>query len=138
MQTADELIGTMVLVHPQLSNDPAGKAGKVGIISGADLEQDNIFVGFGRDGQGVYGSDAVLLLRPAEQLKDILELHKPDLNAKDYGTLYQIALLKEFRQSTANIKTAMSLAMQNETVLNYGMQTLEDKLGLKQEHMLER
>src|SRR6185437_8783453 len=111
MQTSDELIGTLVLVHPKLSNDPAVKTGQVGIITGADLPNDNIFVGFGRSGQGVYGSDALLLLKPAEQLKELLQQHKPDLNANDYGTLYQIALLKEFRQSTANIKTAISLAL---------------------------
>jgi hypothetical protein len=138
MQTSDELIGTMVLIHPQLTNDPADKAGKVGIITGADLEKDNIFVGFGRAGQGVYGSDAVLLLRPAEQLKDLLEKYKVDMDVKDYGTLYQIALLKEFRQSTANIKTAMSLALQNPTVMGYSMQSLEDKLGLRQQQMMQR
>jgi hypothetical protein len=138
MPNNEELIGTMVLIHPQLPNDPADKAGKVGIITGADLDRDNIFVSFGRAGQGVYGSDAVLVLRPAEQLKDTLEKHKADLKVDDYGTLYQMALLKEFRITVANIKTAMSLAMRNETVLGYGMQSLEDKLGLRQEHSMLR
>lgn len=138
MPNNDELIGTMVLIHPQLLNDPADKAGKVGIITGADLDHDNIFVSFGRAGQGVYGSDALLVLRPAEQLKDVLEKNKANLSVDDYGTLYQMALLKEFRISVANIKTGMSLAMRNDTVLGYGMESLEDKLGLRQVHSMLR
>jgi hypothetical protein len=138
MQTADELTGTLVLVHPKLTNDPAGRNGQVGIITGADLENDNIFVGFGRSGQGVYGGDALLLLKPAEQIKELLGQHKQELSANDYKALFQISLLQEFRQSTANIKTAMSLALQNETVMGYSMQSLEDKLGLRQHQTLER
>ncbi|TSJ40931.1 hypothetical protein FO440_14435 [Mucilaginibacter corticis] len=138
MNQNDELTGTLVLVHPELSKDPAGKSGQVGIITGADLGNDTIYVGFGRNGQGLYGTDALLLLKPADQVKDLLQQHKQALSVGDYKTLFQISLLQEFRQSTANIKTAMSLALQNETVRNLSMQTLEDKLGLKRQLMPER
>jgi hypothetical protein len=68
------------LVHPELTKDPAGKSGQVGIITGTELENDNIYVGFGRNGQGLYGTDALLLLRPAEQLKDLLHEQKQQLS----------------------------------------------------------
>lgn len=135
---SDELIGQLVLVHPLLTADPAGKPGQVGIITGTDLENDNIYVGFGRNGQGLYGTDALLLLKPAEQLKALLQEHKQDLSVHDYKALFQISLLQEFRQSTANIKTAMSLALQSETVRNYCMRSIEDSLGLRQQHSVER
>jgi len=138
MYTSDELIGTLVLVHPQLSNDPAGKSGQVGIITGIELENDNIYVGFGKRGQGLYGTDALLLLKSAEQLKALLHEHKQELSVTDYQALFQIALLKEFRPTTANIKTAMSLALQSETVRNYSMRSIEDTLGLRQQQSLER
>lgn len=138
MNPSDELIGQLVLVHPQLTSDPAGKSGHVGIITGTDLENDNIYVGFGRNGQGLYGTDALLLLKPNEQIKQNLQEHKSALSVGDYKSLFQISLLQEFKQSTANIKTAMSLALQNETVMGLSMQSLEDKLGLSRHQTVER
>ncbi|MDP9079961.1 MAG: hypothetical protein M3O71_21250 [Bacteroidota bacterium] len=138
MQTSDELIGTLALVHPQLPNDPAGKQGQVGIITDANLKNETIEVRFGKNGKGIYGTDALLLLRPAEQLKRNLELHKQELNESDYKTLFNISLLQEFKQSTANIKSAMSLALQSEAVRNLSMYTFEEALGLRRNQHLQR
>jgi hypothetical protein len=138
MNPSDELIGQLVLVHPGLTSDPAGKSGQVGIITGTDLENDNVYVGFGHNGQGLYGTDALLLLKAPEKLKELLQAHKPELSVADYKALFQISLLQEFRQSTANIKSALSLALQNETVRGYSLQSLEDKLGLRRQQSLER
>jgi hypothetical protein len=125
-------------VHPELTKDPAGKSGQVGIITGTELENDNIYVGFGRKGQGLYGTDALLILKPASQLKDALQEHKQELSVGDYKALFQISLLQEFRQSTANTKTAMSLALQSETVRNLSMRTVEDAMGLSRNQYVER
>lgn len=138
MNPSDELIGQLVLVHPELTSDPAGKSGQVGIITGTELENDNVYVGFGKRGQGRYGTDALLLLKPAEQLKALLNEHKQVLSVTDYKALFQISLLQEFRQSTANTKTAMSLALQSETIRNLSMRSVEDALGLRQQQSLER
>lgn len=138
LNPSEELIGQLVLVHPRLTSDPAGKSGQVGIITGTDLEADNVYVGFGKQGQGLYGTDALLILRPAQQLKNALAEHKTELGFEDHKALFQIALLKEFRPTTANIKTAMSLALQSETVRNMSMRSIEDSLGLSQHQALER
>jgi len=138
MNPSDELIGQLVLVHPELTSDPAGKPGQVGIVTGTELENDNVYVGFGRHGQGRYGTDALLLLRPADQIKTLLQEHQQELNVHDYKALFQISLLQEFRQSTANTKTAMSLALQSEIVRNLSLRSVEDSLGLRQQQTLER
>lgn len=138
LNPSDELIGQLVLVHPQLTSDPAGKSGQVGIITGTELENDNIYVGFGKRGQGLYGTDALLLLKPAAQIKDLLHEHQQELSVADYKALFQISLLQEFQQSTANTKTAMSLALQSETVRNLSLRTVEDALGLSQHQNMER
>lgn len=135
---ADELIGQLVLVHPELIKDPAGKSGQVGIITATELENDNIYVGFGRNGQGLYGTDALLLLRPAEQLKDLLQQHKQELSLPDYKAVFQTALLQELIPTTAKLKTAMSLALQSEAVRNLTMRSVEDALGLQRGNDLER
>jgi hypothetical protein len=138
MNTADELIGQLVLIHPDLTTDPARKAGQVGIITGAELENEMVYVGFGRNGHSIYGTDAVLLLQPNEQIRQNLREQFTALSVNDYKSLFQISLLQELKPSTANIKTAMSLALQSEAVRNNSMRSLEDALGLRQQQYLER
>lgn len=134
----DELIGQLVLVHPELTTDPAGKSGQVGVITGADLANDNIYVGFGKNGQGLYGTDALLIIKPHNQIQEALQQHKMDMPLDDFKALFQISLLQEFRQSTANMKTAMSLAMQSETVRNHSMRSIENLLGRDRTQSLSR
>jgi ethanolamine utilization protein EutP (predicted NTPase) len=45
----DDLKGTFVLVHPELSHDPAGKQNKIGIITQTDLPNEDVFVSFGNE-----------------------------------------------------------------------------------------
>jgi len=80
----------------------------------------------------------LLLLKPAAQIKDLLQEHKQELSVADYKALFQISLLQEFKQSTANIKSAMSLALQSETVRNYSMRSVEDALGFSRHQSVER
>jgi hypothetical protein len=138
MNTSEELTGTLVLVHPDLKNDPAGKWGEIGVITGADLKNDDIYVGFGRNGQGVYGSDALLIMKPPATIYKQLEEQKANLNTNDYKALFQIALLLEYQSSSANIKNAIGLALKSDVVRNQSMQSLEDALGLKQHQTVER
>ena len=138
MDTSDELTGQLALIYPDLATDPARKAGQVGIITGAELTDEIIYVGFGRNGHGIYGTDAVLLLKPNEQIRQNLREHQADLNVNDYKALFQISLLQELKPSTANIKTAMSLALQSETVRNFSMRSVEEALGLRRDQQLQR
>lgn len=138
MNHADELIGKLVLVHPQLSSDPAGRAGQVGIITGADLDNDNIYVGFGKNGQGLYGTDVLLMLKSAEAIKQNLQDPQLDRKLDDYKAIFQISLLQEIRSSTANTKTAMSLALKNPNIMHHSMTTLEQLLERNRGQFLGR
>jgi hypothetical protein len=138
MNRADELIGQLVLIHPDLDTDPERKAGQVGIITGAELDYELVYVGFGRNGHGTYGTDVVLMLKPNEQIRQNLREQFTELSVNDYKSLFQISLLQELKPSTANIKTAMSLALQSEMVRNNSMQSVEDALGLRRNQYMER
>jgi hypothetical protein len=136
--TTEELTGTLVLVHPELKNDPAGKFGEIGVITGANIAEDTVYVGFGRAGQGAYGSDALLVLKPAEVIYKQMQEDKSKLSTNEYKTLFQIALMLEYKQSATTLKNAMLHAMKSETLRNYSMVTLDDALGLKRNQSLER
>ena len=58
MNKHDELTGTFVLVHPQLLTDPAEKKNQIGIIASAEIENDNVIVSFGNEGQALFSADA--------------------------------------------------------------------------------
>jgi hypothetical protein len=138
MNTSEELWGTLVLVHPDLKNDPAGKWGEIGVITGSDLKNDNIYVGFGRNGQGVYGGDALLIMKTPATIYKQLEEQKAHLNTDDYKALFQIALMLEYHSSSPNIKNAIGLALKSEVVRNHSMHSIEDALGLRRQQTVER
>ncbi len=52
MNRTDELPGTLVLIHPDLTKDPAGRPGQIGVITDTDRNGDNAFVGFGKKRPG--------------------------------------------------------------------------------------
>ena len=125
----DELTGTYVLVHPELNNDPANRQGQIGMITSADLDQDDVFVNFGKGQQALYSTDALMVLKEQNALyKDLIQNFK-DLEKNDFKTLFQINLLQEHGNSK-QIKTAMELALGNPVLINRSMTTLDKQLGL--------
>jgi len=134
MNQTDELTGTLVLVHPDLTKDPAGRPGEPGVITGLDQHGDNAYVSFGKSGQLMYGLDALLVPRPRAEIQETLSRHGSELSLADHTALFRIALLQDYNPSSANIKTAFSLALQSETVRKYGMQSVQEALNLQQEY----
>ena len=138
MTQTDELTGTIVLVHPDLTKDPAGRPGEVGVITGLDQYGDNAYVSFGKSGQLMYGLDALLVPRPPAEIQEALSRHGRDLNIADHTALFRIALLQDYNPSSANTKTAFSLALQSETVRKHGMRSVQEAFNLQQEYYMER
>jgi hypothetical protein len=126
----DELTGTLVAVHPETSFDPAKKQGMVGILTSADLETDDFYVSFGKGEQARYPSGALLVLKESSQIYgDLLTKYK-QLDKQDFKDLFEINLLQQ-NGNTQSIKQAMEMALKNEKLLEFGMTTLQDKLGIE-------
>src|SRR5882757_6138930 len=133
MNNTDDLTGSLVLVHPDLQDDKAGKQNQIGMITHADLINDNVIVTFGKGEQALYSTDALLTLKPANDIyRALLTSHK-SLEKEDYKALFQISLLQDYG-SPGKTKTAIELAMKNETLRNFSMVTLEE--SLKKDHVL--
>lgn len=127
----EDLIGTAVLVHRELTKDPVGRQGQVGMIISADVAKDEVFVGFGNNKPGLYSSDALLVLKPHQDLFKDLMANTRDLDQRDFKALLRISMLVE-DGSNRSQRYALMLAMTSEQVLNYSTQSLEDKLELRQ------
>jgi len=137
MNKHDELTGTFVLVHPHLLYDPESRQNQIGVISTAELENDNVMVSFGKDGQGLFSADALLVLRkPADIQFDALRDAR-QLETKDFKAIMQVMTLAN-SPWTKDRRQALEICRDNPNVLQYGMASLEEELGLKQDNSLSR
>jgi hypothetical protein len=72
MNLNDDLIGTVVHVHPNVTC-LLSKQNHVGVISEANFESDNYYVDFEDRFTGLYGADALAILLPTPHLSKNLE-----------------------------------------------------------------
>ena len=137
MNKHDELSGTLVLVHPQLLIDPAEKKNQIGIIASAEIENDNVIVSFGNDGQALFSADALLVLKkPGSIHFDTMQDHLK-MNAQNFKDLLRVGMLAN-SNLTKDHRQAIEISRDNPTVLAYSMASLEEELGLKQDYSVSR
>ena len=130
----DELSGTVVLVHPNLLTDPANKKNQIGIITSADLENDNVVVSFGDDGEALFSSDALLVLRKPDEIRDAALLDETLMPYPDFYDIMEACMLVELSLH----REAVRMAMENPMVLEYAMDRMDYELGLDQHNSLGR
>lgn len=124
----EKLIGDLVLVNPNLINDPANRQGEVGIITQFDLQKDEFYVGFGNQPLGLYSSDALLVLKAGPELhKDLLVKYK-ELEKEDYKTIWS-AHLHQAMGTMNDLSKAFEFVRTNDITLKFGTMSLQDKLN---------
>jgi hypothetical protein len=127
MNPTNELTGMQVLVHPELSDDPAMRQGQVGIITGVDLENDDVFVNFGKGEQALYSMNALLVFKPSEEIYKLLMDEARKASQKDYKALFDVNLLQQFG-FMPSVRKAMNDVRNNKVVRDFAMDTLENQL----------
>lgn len=120
------------MVHPNLTSDPVGRQGQVGIITSFDLAKDEVYVGFGNSPLGLYSTDALLVLKPHNDLYQDILTHIKEMDTPDFKTLMEITILQE-KNSVNHLRDAMELAATNEKTLAYSTVSLQEKLGQTRE-----
>lgn len=137
MNKYDELSGTLVLVHPQLLNDPAEKKNQIGLITSAEIENDNVIVSFGNQGQALFSADALLVLKkPGSIHFDTMQDHLK-MNSQDFKDLLNVGMLAN-SNLTKDHRQAIEISRDNPVVLKYSMASLEEELGLKRDYSVGR
>ncbi|OKS88805.1 hypothetical protein [Mucilaginibacter polytrichastri] len=129
MNQSDDLTGTLVLVHPELSEDPVNKQGQMGMIMFAEPEKDDIYVTFGKNERALYSSDALLVFKKPGEIYKGLMTDTKNLSIPDFKALHRIGMLLD-NGTSKGAKDAMQLAMENPGVHSRAMETLQSKLGL--------
>lgn len=90
-----DLVGTQVMVHPELTQDPANKQGYLGTITHIVDDDRAAYVRFKNDTIGLYSTDALLMLIPPELVVDklradieIFDMHASEI--VDILEMYQL------------------------------------------------
>jgi hypothetical protein len=122
----EDLKGTLVLVHPELAHDPAGKQNQIGIISYTDLVNDDVFVSFGYE-TALYATDALLMLLPQLEIYQYTNEMAFELALPDLKTLTQIELLLRYGTAITH-ETALQLARDNKNIQPFCLDTLQNQL----------
>ena len=121
-----DLKGTPVLVHPELSYDPAGRQNQVGIIRAADLMNDDVFVSFNGE-LALYPAEALFVLLPNEEIHQNLADIAYETPFAELKPLTQIDLFLRFG-STGKELTAMHLARDNPAIRPLCLDTLQNQI----------
>lgn len=129
MNQTDDLTGTLVLVHPNLTDDPVNKQGQMGMIMFAEPEKDDIYVTFGKNERALYSTDALLVFKKPNEIYQQLMTNVKDIPVADLKALYRIGMLLD-NGTSKGAREAMQLAVDNLGILNKAMETLQSKLGL--------
>lgn len=128
MKPTDELTGMLVLVHPELTQDPANNQGKIGIITGAELEKDDVYVSFGKGEHALYSTDALLVFKPEKDLYATIMTDAREAEPEVFKTLLQVNLMQQ-HGTTSVMKKAMEMVSDHKVLRDLSMDTLENRLA---------
>lgn len=126
-----------VLVHPELTNDPANKQGEIGFITAAILNTDEFYIGFDDSEVGFYGADALLMLKDPEQLYEYIDQNFGKLSTGDFKELKNIVLL-QLHGTEKHTLAALELVQKNNGIRDAATMGLDNFLGLSQQKGLKR
>lgn len=125
----EDLIGKPVLVHPRLTTDPADRQGHPGTVSHVSYDNGVIEVSFADDQRSLYATDALLVLKPHNELyRDLMESVR-DMDAQDFKTLLRISMILE-NGTPRQQHEALGMALSSEQVLRFATMPLSARLEL--------
>jgi hypothetical protein len=125
--TDDSLNGKIVLVHPDLPEDPAGRQNQAGRIIRANLQADDIYVDF-KDGKpALYATNALLVLKDPDEIYRILEGTGTDMTNPAIMGSYFVASVLHIGFASAD-RSAMNRAIQNDGVREICLESLSEVL----------
>lgn len=137
MKTNEKLNGTLVLVHPQLENDLAGRQGKVAVVNYDRQQSNEVYVGFTDGAEAIYRPEQLLKLKSYEEIRQDLADNGPAMKPDDFGALYKIMMLQERGTAQANW-SSLEIARDNPGILDRALEPARQEQGLDLQHGVER
>jgi len=128
----ENLNGTLVLVRPDLTIDPADGQGKVAVVT-YDWQQSNeIYVNFANGREGIYPPEFLLKLKDRQDILSDLKKDGASMPLDSFKDLYKVGMLLDRGTSTGQWQ-ALEIAGKNPAIWGKALQPvrLEEKLSLE-------
>lgn len=121
----ENLNGTLVLVRPDLTIDPANSQGKVAIVTYDRERSKEIYVAFNNGREGIYPPEFLLKLKDKKSILDHLTANGSTMPLDNFKDLYKISILLDRGTSTAQWQ-ALEIAGQNPAIWDKAMQPAKE------------
>jgi len=135
--TNNEILGTLVLVHPDLENHPAGREGDIGIVAYVDSPQNEVYLRFPDEAEGVYPAEALFMLKDREKIFPDAAADSGSLNLDNYKDLFKISTLQQMGRGK-DIFNALEIARDNPSIWTGSLVSVEESLGLRSNQYVGR
>ncbi|MBB6107841.1 hypothetical protein SAMN05421821_101246 [Mucilaginibacter lappiensis] len=107
----ENLIGTHVLVLPDLENDTGTKRGHIGVLTMTFSEKEN-YVRFPEGGEAYFPAAQVMTLKDKQAVVDDLTNNGSSIPLDDFKAMYKIMLLQD-RGTSQALYSALAIANDN-------------------------
>ncbi len=94
-------------------------------------------VSFGKDGQALFSADALLVLKKPNDIHFDAVRDATRMEAKDFKQTLEVSLLAS-SPLMKDRRRAVELSRDNPNVREYSMNSLENELGIRQDHNMSR
>jgi len=127
----ENLTGSLVLVHPELENDPLKKQGQIGILT-YPRELHEMYVSFPGGAEGIYEWNNLLKLKGKQEIFDDLMKNGSAMEQNDFKAMYKIMLLQDRGTSKGTID-ALEIARDNPGIWDRALEPLmqTEKINLE-------
>jgi hypothetical protein len=128
------LAGTLVLVKPDLENDPGAKLGQIGVLTLAFSEKEN-YVRFPEGGESYFPAEQVMMLKDKQEVFTDMTNNGSSMPLDDFKAMYKITLLQD-RGTSQALYSALAIANDNPGVQEKVLQPIipTQKQGLSKAH----
>jgi hypothetical protein len=104
----ENLIGTLVLVKPDLENDSGAQKGQIGILTYNRSVTEN-YVKYPEGGEAFYHADQVMMLKDKQEILNDLTKNGSSMSLDDFKAMYKIMLLQD-RDTSQATYSALAIA----------------------------
>jgi hypothetical protein len=109
------LTGTLVLVRPDLENDPVKGQGKVACIKYIPQQMDGLYVSFLNGKEAFYRPEELLRLKEKHEIFSELMVNGSSLDVNEFKALYKISQLQDKGTGLALVQ-ALEIARDNPSI----------------------
>lgn len=117
----ESLNGTLVLVRPDLTFDPANGQGKVAIVNYDRPQSNEIYVAFNNGREAIYPPEALVKLKDKQTILNDLTRNGSKMPLDAFKDLYKINILLDRGTNTGNWQ-ALEIAGKNPAVWEKALQ----------------